>query len=180
VTRPGYRRSGRAAAWVAAVCAAAAAAAVATWAAGASAQQYLIGADLGVSSGIEGGGAVGGLARARTRLRLGGDLRIDESPDDILEFAALAEVEPRSGFGADVRYARAASDRFFVDAGLLGILAPASLYGACAGLTYRLPISKHTQITLGPEVDLYFLGTDLPDGTVIWEMRIQGGVRVDL
>jgi hypothetical protein len=174
VRRAGHRA---AAGWIGGACVATAFAA-ATWPADASAQQYLIGADLGLSSGVEGGGA--GLARARTRLRLGADLRIDESPDDILELAALAELEPRSGFGADVRYARAASDRFFVDAGLLAILAPASLYGACAGLTYRLPISKRTQITLGPEVDLYFLGTDLPDGTVIWEMRIQAGVRVDL
>jgi hypothetical protein len=113
-------------------------------------------------------------------LRIGGDLRIDESPDDILEFALLAEVEPRSGFGADLRYARAAGDHFILDAGLLGILAPASIYGVCAGLTYRLPLSKHAQITLGPEADFYFLGSDLPDGTVIWQMRFQGGLRADL
>ena len=166
-------RSGLAAAWLAVACAA-------TWTADASAQQYLIGANLGLSSGIEGGGALGGLDMARLRMRLGADLRIDESPDDILEFGLLAELLPKSGFGADVRYERAASDRFFVDAGALAILAPASLYGVCAGLTYRLPISKRTQITLGPEADFFFLGTDLPDGTVIWQVRVQGGVRVDL
>jgi hypothetical protein len=150
------------------------------WTGDASAQQYLIGAAAGVSSGIEGGGAQGGFARARTRLRLGGDLRIDESPDDIFEFAALAEIEPHSSFGATVGYARAAGQHFVVDAAVLGLFAPASLYGVSAGLVYRLPISKRTAVTVGPEGDFYFLGTDLPDGTVLWEARLQGGLRVDL
>jgi hypothetical protein len=157
--------------------------AVAAWAASsgdAFAQQYLIGAAASVSSGLEGGGAQDTFRLTRTRLRLGGDLRIDESPDDIIEFGALAELQPRSGFGADVRYARAAGPRFVVDVGLMAILAPSQLYGACASLNYRLPISKVTAITLGPEGDFYFLGTDLPDGTVVWQLRLQGGIRVDL
>jgi hypothetical protein len=145
----------------------------------AGAQEYLLGGSAGVSSGIEGGGD--GIVRmTRTRLRLGVDARIDESPDDILEVGLLAEILPKSGFGADVRYARMAGDRFVVDIGLTSILTPGSLYGACAGLTYRLPISKKTQVTLGPEGDFYFLGSDLPDGVVIWQLRLQGGLRVDL
>lgn len=145
----------------------------------AHAQQYLIGADAGLSSGIEGGGNIGARL-ARSRLRLGADLRIDESPDDIMEFGLLAEIQPRSAFGADLRYARAAGDHFRLEIGILGILAPSSLYGACAAAVYRLPISKKTTIELGPEGDFYFLGTDLPDGVVIWQMRLQGGIRVDL
>ncbi len=154
-------------------------AAFAGWAKPAAAQQYLIGGTAAVSSGVE-GGTQGNIFRTRTRLRIGGDVRIDESPDDILEFALQAEIEPRSGFGADVRYARAASEHLVLDAGLIGILAPASLYGVCGGVTYRLPIGKHAQITFGPEADFYFLGSDLPDGTVIWQLRFQGGIRVDL
>ena len=146
----------------------------------ARAQQYLIGASAAGSSGIEGGGANGGMRITRTRLRLGGDLRIDESPDDIFEFAAIAEVGPRSGVGADARYARAAGSHFLVEAGLMGIVAPASLYGACAAFTFRLPLLKKMQLLVGPEVDLFFLGSDLPDGTVIWQARLQGGLRVDL
>lgn len=145
----------------------------------AQAQEYLYGADLGLSSGIE-GGAEGILRLTRTRLRLGVDARIDESPDDILEVGLLAEIAPRSGFGADARYARMAGEHFVFDAGITSILTPGSLYGACAGVTYRLPISKKVQITLGPEGDFYFLGSDLPDGTVIWQFRLQGGLRVDL
>jgi hypothetical protein len=145
----------------------------------ADAQQYLYGADAAISSGIEGGGD-GILRMTRTRLRLGADARIDESPDDILEVGLLAEILPKSGFGADARYARMAGERFVVDVGLTSILTPGSLYGACAGLTYRLPISKKTQVTLGAEGDFYFLGSDLPDGVVIWQLRLQGGLRVDL
>jgi hypothetical protein len=144
----------------------------------AHAQQYLIGADAGLSSGIEAGGSVGPRL-TRTRLRLGADLRIDESPEDIIEFGLLAELAPRSGFGADLRYGRAAGDHFRLEAGVLGILAPSSLYGACAALVYRLPISKKAQVELSPEGDFFFLGTDLPDKVVIWQLRLQGGIRVD-
>ncbi len=148
------------------------------WAAPAGAQQYLVGADAAVSSGIEGGGV--GLFRTRTRLRLGADVRVDEFPEDILEVGLLAEVEPRSGFGADVRYARMAGEHFVFEAGVMAILAPDTLYGVCGGATYRLPLGKRVQITLGPEADFFFLGTDLPRGTVIWQLRFQGGLRVDL
>jgi len=149
------------------------------WQKTAFAQQYLWGASATASSGVE-GGSQGSLLRTRTRLRLGGDVRIDEAPDNIVAFGLLAEVEPRAGLGADARFVRTVGERFIVDAGVLGILAPASLYGACAGLTYRLPIARRAQAVLGPEMDVYFLGTDLPDGTVFWELRFQGGFRVDL
>jgi hypothetical protein len=165
--------------WRQVACAGVLALAALLWPRAAGAQQYLIGGAGAVSSGIEGGGG-GGLYRTRTRIRIGADLRIDESPDDILEFGLQAEIEPRAAFGADVRYARAAGDHFVLDAGVIGFLAPASLYGVCAGLTYRLPLSKKVQITLGPEADFYFLGSDLPDGTVVWQLRFQGGFRVDL
>jgi hypothetical protein len=145
----------------------------------ARAQQYLIGADASLSSGVEGGGAEG-FYRARTRLRLGADLRVDEFPDDILEASLLAEIEPRSGIGADVRYARMAGDHIVFDAGVLAIVAPASLYGVSGGVTYRLPLSKRVQITFGPEADFFFLGTDLPNATIIWQVRVNGGVRVEL
>jgi hypothetical protein len=144
----------------------------------ADAQQYLVAADASVSSGVEGGAA--GPFVTRTRLRLGADVRVDEFPEDILEVGLLAEVQPKAAFGADVRYARAAGEHFVFDAGAMAILAPDTLYGVCAGVTYRLPLSKHVQITLGPEGDFFFLGTDLPRGTVLWQVRLSGGVRVEL
>jgi hypothetical protein len=149
------------------------------WSVRARAQEYLMGADMGISSGIEGGGQPPQTRLTRTRLRLGADLRVDEDPEDILEFGALAELAP-AGFGADIRYAHTAGDHFVFDAGVLAILAPHSLYGVGAGITYRLPLSKGMQFTVGPEADFFFLGTDLPDGVVIWQLRVQGGLRVDL
>ncbi len=145
----------------------------------ASAQEYLIGATGSVSSGMEGGGQLA-MRRTRTRLRLGGDLRIDESPEDIFELAMVAEIEPSSGFGGDLRYARRLGTHFLLDAGFLGIVVPSSLYGACAGLTYRLPISKGSEVTFGPEADFFFLGTDLPDNLMLWQLRFQAGFRADL
>ena len=79
-----------------------------------------------------------------------------------------------------MRYARKAGEHFIVDAGAIGMLAPASLYGACAGLTYRFPISKKAQVTFGPEADFFFLGSDLPRSLVIWQFRFEGGIRVEL
>jgi len=143
------------------------------------AQQYLIGAEGAVSSGMEGGGGEP-MRRTRTRIRLGADLRIDESPDDIFEFGALAEIEPQSAFGGDLRYGRMIGEHFLIDAGFIGILAPSSLYGACAGLTYRLSISKSSQVIFGPEADFFFLGTDLPDNVMLWQLRFEAGFRVDL
>lgn len=145
----------------------------------ASAQQYLFGADAGLSTGMEGGGPLA-MRMTRARLRLGIDARLDEAPEDIWEIGALAELMPKSAFGADARYARNLSERFMVDAGVMGILAPSSLYGVCAGLTYRFPISKKSLVTFGPEGDFYFLGTDLPNGTVIWQFRFQAGFHVDM
>lgn len=156
-----------------------AAAVVATASAPAAAQQYLLGAAPSVSSGAQ-GGTVHGTFRARTRLRLGMDARVDEFPEDILEVGLLGELEPRAGFGADVRYARAAGKSFLFDAGALGIVVPESLYGVCASFAFRLPISRKVEVRLGPEADFFFLGSDLPDKTVIWELRLQGGVHVDL
>ena len=148
-------------------------------AAPANAQQYLVGGEADLSPGMEGGGQVS-IRPSRLRLRLGGDARVDESPDDILQFGLLAELVPRAGFGGDVRYARMAGEHFVVDIGGTCIVAPSSIYGVTAGLTYRWALSKRSQVTFGPEGDFYFLGTDLPSGVVIWQARFMGGFRVDL
>lgn len=146
----------------------------------AAAQQYVIGADASISTGAEAGGPFFDVYRARTRLRLGADVHVDEFPDDVFELGLLAELEPKSSVGADVRYARPFGEHFVLDAGALGIVAPRSLVGVCGGVTYRMPLSKGLQLTLGPETDFYFVGSDLPGGTVIWEVRLVGGVRVQL
>ena len=147
----------------------------------ASAQQYLIGASAQLASGVDGGGGTSSaFMRTRTRIRLGCDLRIDESPEDVFGAALLAQIEPRAAFGVDVRYFRAVSPKVTVNAGALGYLAPSSLFGPSAGLDMRFPAGAKTFVTLGPEVNFFVLGSDLPDGTFIWQALLQVGAHVDL
>jgi hypothetical protein len=120
------------------------------------------------------------MAMTRTRVRIAVDARVDESPQDVAIVGLDAEVTPTAGIGADLRYGRILGDRVVLSAGILGILAPWSLYGACGVLEYRIPVAKGVQITLAPEADVFFLGTDLPDGTAIWQFRLNGGLRADL
>lgn len=143
----------------------------------AAAQQYLVSGSAEVAQGVD---IAGGLRQTRTRLRLGVDLSIDESPKDAVSAALIAEVEPRGSVGADLRYVRFFGERVMLNAGVIGILAPSSLYGATVGMKYRFPLAKSLWLLAGPEANFYFLGTDLPDGTVITQLLLQAGLRVDL
>jgi hypothetical protein len=145
----------------------------------AAAQQYLWGGSAEVFSGAEGGTSSTPVRRTRTTLRVGGDVRIDESPRNVLSVATLLEIEPRASFGADVRYVRLVN-RFALGAGGIGYFSPASLYGATADVIYRLPISPSTSFTVGPSVNVFFLGSDLPDGVVLWQAVFRAGFRADL
>ncbi|MBX3186765.1 MAG: hypothetical protein KF819_07105 [Labilithrix sp.] len=142
-----------------------------------AAQQYLPAASAYVGSGLEGGGR--GFQRARTRLRLGFELRMDEAPEDALVVAGLVDLEPRAAFGADLRYVRSLGPNFALSAGAVGYFVPATLFGPCAGLEVRIPMSKRASFVAGPDVAVFALGTDLPDGIVIWQALMQGGLRVD-
>jgi len=144
----------------------------------AHAQQYLPAASFHGASGIEGG--AGSFQRARTRLRFALELRIDESPEDALVGAAIVDVEPKSAFGGELRYLRTLTPRIAVSAGALGYFVPATLFGPSAGVEVRIPIGKKTSFAVGPEAAVLALGSDLPDGIVIWQALLQGGLRVDL
>jgi hypothetical protein len=148
----------------------------------AAAQQYLLGGRVELGSGVEQGGrAVGlGFHRARTLLRLGGDVRIDEAPNDALRFAANIELEPRAAVGFDVQWARRLSNRVALHAGGVAFIAPSSLYGIQAGMTYSIPLGSRAAFTLGPTARSFFLGADLPDGTVLFQGLVLGGIRADL
>jgi hypothetical protein len=147
----------------------------------ASAQQYLLGASAQIASGIDGGGGSrSSLMRSRTRLRLGGDARIDESPKDILGAAILVEVERHATLGVDARYMRQVGRRFIVNAGAIGYLVPATLIGPSVGFDLQVPLGSSAAVTVGPEFNVFVLGTDLPDGTVIWQGLLQIGIHVDL
>jgi hypothetical protein len=147
----------------------------------AAAQQYLLGGSGELGSGIEGGppGAPA-FSLARLRLRVALDVRVDEFPADIYAVGMLIELTPHSAFGFDVRYARRLGLKFEVNAGGVAYIAPESLFGPSAGLKYRMPLSATTHVTLGPEANVFVIGSDLPSGTIIWQVLVQAGFHADL
>lgn len=144
----------------------------------ARAQEYLPAASTSTASGLEGGGR--GFQRARTRIRLALELRVDERPLDALVFAALADVEPRAAFGAELRYVRTLGSLVAIGGGAIAYFVPGTLVGPCAGFEVRVPLSKKVQFVVGPDVAVFPVGGDLPERTVIWQVFAQGGFRVDL
>ena len=147
----------------------------------ASAQQYVLGGSAELASGLAGGGPNGGvLERARTRLRLAVDFRVDEFPKDIVAVGILAELEPHASFGLDVRYVRSLSRKIDVNAGGIGIFFPESLIGPSCGLHYHLTLSRTVDLVVGPEIDVFVVGSDLLNNSIVWQGLLQAGVHVDL
>jgi len=145
------------------------------------AQQYIAAGVLEGATGVEGGGGKDvSLVRAPTRLRLGADLHIDEDPTNGLGFAALVDLEPRARFGVDIRYIRTVNERFALSGGAIGYLTPGTMIGPAATLEYRHPMAKSLWLTAGPEVNVFVVGIDVPDKTVIWQALLHLGLRVDL
>jgi len=146
----------------------------------ASAQELRLGAEADVLAGVEGGGSdyAAGVRRARTTLRLGVSGWVDESPENIISAAAIAELEPRATIGADLRYTRLVGELFAFHAGAIGIIAPRHMIGATFGMAFRIPIADAFAVSVGPTANLYFLGSDLPNSNVMWQGMLQGGVRV--
>lgn len=147
----------------------------------AQAQQYLLGGSAQLASGMMGGGPGAAIAeRARTRLRIGVDFRVDEFPKDILAVGMVAELEPHTSFGVDLRYLRRLSPKLEVNVGGIGFIYPESLIGPTAGMNYHIVLSKTFDITLGPEINVFVIGTDLPSNSVVWQALFQAGIHVDL
>lgn len=161
----------------------------------AQAQEYLPSTSAQVASGVEGGGET---HRARTRLRIGLELRIDESPADGVSFAGLVELEPRAAFGADLRYVRSLGKTFDASGGVIAFFAPATLLGPAAGLTAKVPLTGRksspaslrpedregstagqSYILVGPETAVFVFGSDLPNNTIVWQALLQVGLRAD-
>lgn len=148
----------------------------------ASAQRWLPAAMAEVSSGAEGGGGRNvAITRAATRLRIGGELRVDEDLSNAFGIAAIVDIEPRARFGADLRYVHAfEGQRFALSIGALGYITPGTAIGPAATFEYRHPLSKVLWLTAGPEVNVLVFGIDVPDKTVIWQTILHVGMRVDL
>ena len=131
------------------------------------------------ASGVEGGGGrAGSMGRAHTRMRLGADLAVDETPEDVFGAAVLVAIEPRTAFGIDARYTRVVREKFAFSAGVIGFLQPNSLVGPVGAFEYRFPIGKSFLLTAGPELNVFVVGNDLPDRTVLWQALFHVGLRV--
>ncbi|AKU94672.1 hypothetical protein AKJ09_01336 [Labilithrix luteola] len=150
----------------------------ALWPRAASAQEYLPAGAVYVGSGIEGAGR--GFQRARTRLRIGGELRVDEAPDEAIFAAVLVDIEPKTAFGGELRYVHTIGSHVAASAGAIAYLAPGTLLGPCAGLEVRVPLASKTYLVAGPEAAVFALGGDLPDNVVVWQALFQLGFRADL
>lgn len=147
----------------------------------ASAQQYKLSAYGGLSTGVEGGGSGSfGLRRARTMLRLGGDAAVDEFPSEIVGLYAVAEIEPHASFGAEARYMHMLGISNVVHVGAIGLLAPYTLFGGNAGFAHRFNFSKSIALEAGPTFQVFFIGSDLPDNSVIWQGLLQVGIHANL
>jgi hypothetical protein len=141
----------------------------------------LFGAFVEAAGGIDlaGGKGIFLAQRSRTQVRLGATLRLDGLPRDALFVAALVEVEPRPSLGFDVQWAHHVLPVLSVQAGVTGVAAPETLFGVTGGARLRIPLGSRFRITAGPQVSGYFLGGDLPDGSVIVQTLLLLGTHVD-
>lgn len=141
-----------------------------------------IGGAFEADSGVEGGGKghAAGVRRARTSLRVGGEVGLAETPGPMIGGALLLEIEPHTSVGADLRYVHLFSDRFALHVGGIAMFAPSTLIGASAGAEVRLRVHRLVSLTLGPTVQAFFVGSDLPDNNVIWQGLFHVGINFRL
>lgn len=131
-------------------------------------------------SGIEIGGGNGAfqLQRARTQLRAGLELALDDKKLDSIRALVLGEIEPRPAVGFDVEWCHHLSRSLFLQGGVVGLIAPQSMFGVTAGARVQIPLGARARFTIGPQVAGFFFGTDVPDGTVVLHALFVAGVDV--
>jgi len=147
----------------------------------AHAQSYVYGASAELMTGVQGGeqAASAAVARSGTTLRVGADAYVDEFPKSILGISALVGIEPRGTAGFDVRYMHKATSRLHVGIGGIGYVLPGSRFGGTAELSYRLPVASGA-LTVGPQMNVFLQGSELPEDTVLWQALARVGYRFDL
>jgi hypothetical protein len=149
----------------------------------ASAQRLLVGAGVGVGSGIERSDVSEErpMRIARTRIIVPIELRIDEDPKQGLGVTGLFEIEPRVSAGADLRYIRWFGGNVTGFVGVTGVLAPETLFGVDLGIDFYLPKRPAAfSLFLEPSLAAMVLGSDLPDDHVLLWALIAVGVHGDL
>lgn len=144
-----------------------------------AAQELMLGAHAGLGSGVELGDPGNGTTafrRARTRVVVGVDGRVDETPKNGLGAIVFAEVEPHFSLGAELRYKHFFNDTITGFAGGTGVIAPNTLFGGVAGLQIHIPFDDAgTTVFFEPSFSALPLGSDLPgDRIVMWGLLTVG------
>ena len=137
----------------------------------------------GVGTGLEGGDpGLGHIGWRMARLRIVGglDMRTDENHSDGFGVRAFAEIQQRGGIGGEVRYERWISPRFGAFAGLIGTVAPETLFGGGFGARFSIPIGSRAGIFLEPAFYALPVGSDLPKDTVLLWGLFTVGIDVGL
>jgi hypothetical protein len=146
----------------------------------AHAQSWKLGGTAELATGLEGNGRKnGGPQISGARLRFAVDFHVDEFPDEIFAVGGLVNFD-HTAFGVDARYIRPLGKKYEVQLGGIAYLAPATLFGPSVDLLYKLPLSSGVDFTVGPEINVFVLGSDLPDGTVIYQALVQLGIHTNL
>jgi hypothetical protein len=148
----------------------------------ARAEGWLIDAEAGVATGLEGGDPGSGQIewqRARTRVLAGVEMRVDETESEGTAFRAFAEIEKRGSVGGEARYVRWINPEIGLFAGVVGTLAPETLVGGGFGGRFVIPMGR-VGVFVEPSFSALPLGSDLPGDTVLMWGLISMGVRVGL
>ena len=149
----------------------------------ASSQKLLVGGGVGLGTGLERSDDLpeGLFRRARTRIVVPLDFRIDEAMTDGIGVVGVFEIEPRTSFGADLRYMRWVSSWFIPFAGVSAIVAPKALLGVNVGVDLRLPFGRSgLALFVEPSLSAMALGSDLPEDRVLVWALIAAGIHVGL
>ncbi|MBI5537733.1 MAG: hypothetical protein HY898_33725 [Deltaproteobacteria bacterium] len=149
-------------------------------AAPAMAQTPVLGGHVGATTGMEAGDPGSGqttFRRARTRVMVGVDGRVDEDLKNGLGLVVFAEIEPHATLGGELRYMRWFSPNVIGFVGATGVFAPRTLLGADFGLQFHLPMAAGVTVFFEPSFAALPLGTDLPsDRVLVWGL-LSGGIH---
>ena len=150
----------------------------------ASGQQALLGAAIGLASGLEigdGGGRTTTWRLARTRAAASVDWRSDEDPKTIVLGQLFAEIEPQTSLGMELRWGRAMGNNLEAYLGASATLAPATLFGPVVAARYSpLGMKGAWPVFVEPSMTVLPFGTDLPSSkAIVWSL-VTVGFRIDL
>jgi len=114
----------------------------------------------------------------RLRVVAGLEMRTDENHTQGVGILGYAEVlGGRGTLGAELRYQGWVEKWLAVHGGLMGNIAPESLFGGVVGAKLVLPMGDRFGLFVEPEFAAFPLGTDRPDNSVLMWFLLTGGVR---